>query len=79
MLTKAVPVDSVKPDKPTSRRGRAHRYREVAQILSCSERHIIREVQSGRLKATRLGGRVVRIFDDSLDQYLDLVRSEGAA
>ena len=55
-------------------RGRAHRYREAAQILNCSERHIIREVRSGRLKADKLGERVVRIFDDSIDSYLEHVR-----
>ena len=58
-------------------RGRAHRYREAAQVLNCSERHIIRLVRSGKLKADRLGARVVRIFDDSIDEYLASIRSQG--
>ena len=51
-------------------RGRAHRYREAAQILNISERTVIREVRKGRLKADRLSERVVRIFDDSIDDYV---------
>ena len=56
-------------------RGRAHRYREAAQILNVSERHIIRLVRSGRLKADRLGARVVRIFDDELDRFVASART----
>jgi|RhiMetdeSRZDD1v2_1073273.scaffolds.fasta_scaffold138762_3 excisionase family DNA binding protein len=58
-------------------RGRAHRYREVAQVLNCSERHVIRLVRGGQLRADRLGARVVRIFDDSIDEYLASIRSQG--
>jgi excisionase family DNA binding protein len=62
----------------TSRpRGRAHRYREVAEILNCSERHVIRLVRQGALRADRLGPRVIRIFDDSIDQYVASVREAG--
>jgi excisionase family DNA binding protein len=56
-------------------RGRAHRYREAAQVLNCSERHIIRLVRSGKLKADRLGDRVVRIFDDELDRFVASARN----
>jgi excisionase family DNA binding protein len=56
-------------------RGRAHRYREAAQVLNCSERHIIRLVRSGKLKADRLGARVVRIFDDELDRFVANARN----
>ena len=56
-------------------RGRAHRYREAAQILNVSERHIIRLVRSGRLKADRLGARVIRIFDDELDRFVASARN----
>jgi excisionase family DNA binding protein len=56
-------------------RGRAHRYREAAQVLNCSERHIIRLVRSGKLKADRLGARVVRIFDDELDRFVASARN----
>ena len=58
-------------------RGRAHRYREAAQILNCSERTIIRKVRSGELKADKLSERVIRVFDDSIDAYLEHVRGEG--
>jgi excisionase family DNA binding protein len=63
----------------TRRRGRAHRYREAAQALNCSERHVIRLVRGGKLRADRLGARVVRIFDDSIDEYLASIRSQGGA
>jgi hypothetical protein len=33
-------------------------------------RTVIREVRNGKLKADRLSERVVRIFDDSIDQYV---------
>jgi excisionase family DNA binding protein len=56
-------------------RGRAHRYREAAQVLNCSERHIIRLVRSGKLKADRLGARVVKIFDDELDRFVANARN----
>ena len=56
-------------------RGRAHRYREAALILNVSERHIIRLVRSGKLKADRLGARVVRIFDDELDRFVASARN----
>jgi excisionase family DNA binding protein len=59
-------------------RGRAHRYREVAEILNCSERSVIRLVRQGLLRADRIGPRVVRIFDDSIDQYAASVREQGA-
>jgi len=59
-------------------RGRAHRYREVAEILNCSERSVIRLVRQGLLRADRIGRRVVRIFDDSIDQYVASVREQGA-
>jgi excisionase family DNA binding protein len=59
----------------TSRpRGRAHRYREAAELLNCSERQVIRLVRSGVLRADRLSERVVRIFDDSIDAYIERVR-----
>jgi excisionase family DNA binding protein len=45
-----------------NKRGRAHRYSEVAKMFDVSERTIIREVRSGRLKAYRLGARIVRIL-----------------
>jgi|GEM_PF-884852 len=59
-------------------RGRAHRYREVAEILNCSERSVIRLVRQGLLRADRIGPRLVRIFDDSIDQYVASVREQGA-
>ena len=55
-------------------RGRAHRYREAAQILNVSERQVIRLARRGVLKADKLSERVVRIFDDSIDAYLEHVR-----
>jgi excisionase family DNA binding protein len=58
-------------DSPTSRtRRRGHRYRDVAKILNCSERHVIREVQAGKLKVVYIGQRSPRIFDDALDAYV---------
>lgn len=58
-------------DTPTTRsRGRAHRYKSVAKILDVSVRHVIREVQAGKLKATYIGERSPRIFDDALDAYV---------
>ena len=55
----------------TRNRGRAHRYGDAAQILGISERQVIREVRAGRLKADKLSERVIRIFDDSLDAYVE--------
>jgi hypothetical protein len=34
-------------------------------------------VRGGQLRADRLGARVVRIFDDSIDEYLASIRSQG--
>jgi excisionase family DNA binding protein len=63
----------------TSRhRGRAHRYRDAAEILKVSERQVIRLVRRGVLRADKLSERVVRIFDDSIDAYLERVRGEHA-
>jgi excisionase family DNA binding protein len=58
----------------TRSRGRAHRYGDVAQILGISEREVIRKVRSGELKADKLSARVVRIFDDSLDAFVERQR-----
>jgi hypothetical protein len=58
-------------------RGRAHRYRGVADILDMSERQVIREVRAGRLKVDYIGPKMPRVFDDSLDEYVK--RSQGGA
>jgi excisionase family DNA binding protein len=58
-------------------RGRAYQYKHVAEILHCSERHVIRLVQRGELRATKLSGRCTRIFDQDLDRYIEKIR--GAA
>jgi excisionase family DNA binding protein len=58
-------------ENPTSRsRGRGHRYQTVAKILDVSVRHVIREVERGKLKVTFVGPRQPRIFDDELDRYV---------
>jgi excisionase family DNA binding protein len=62
-------------ERPGTRsRGRAHSYADVAQILGISEREVIRKVRSGELKADKLSARVVRIFDDSLDAFVERQR-----
>ena len=54
----------------TRSRGRAHTYEEVSRILKISKRQLIREIRAGALKADRLSERVIRIFDDALDEYI---------
>jgi excisionase family DNA binding protein len=61
---------------PTSKRGRAYRYGEVAAMLNVSRRTIEREVERGRLKADTLSARVKRIFDDSIDAYVNRTRGD---
>jgi hypothetical protein len=39
-------------------------------MLNCSERHVMREVQAGKLRVTYIGERSPRIFDDALDAYV---------
>ena len=69
-LEKGVVMQDIK-EIPTSRsRGRAHRYQTVAKILDVSVRHVIREVERGKLKVTFIGPRQPRIFDDELDRYV---------
>jgi excisionase family DNA binding protein len=73
-------VDTPKIAQGESRarkRGRAHKYKDVAEILNCSERHIIRLVHSGELRSTKLSSRCVRIFDEDIEAYLEKIR--GAA
>ena len=67
-------TDTAEP--ATRTRGRAHTYDDAAKIFKVSKRQIIREVRSGRLKADKLSDRVIRIFDDQIDAYAELVRSE---
>jgi excisionase family DNA binding protein len=60
-------------DSPTPtlhNRGRAHRYRDVAKMLNCSSRQVMRLVEAGKLKATYISERCPRIFDDELDKYV---------
>ena len=54
----------------TRRRGRAHKYREVAEILNVSYQHIPRLVRAGKLKATYVGPHAPRIFDNDLDAFI---------
>jgi excisionase family DNA binding protein len=61
-------------DMGTRSRGRAHSYADVAKILQVSEREVIRMVRRGELKADKFSARVVRIFDDSLDAYVERQR-----
>jgi excisionase family DNA binding protein len=61
----------------TRSRGRAHRYREAAKILNVSDRHIIRLIRDGKLKATYLGPRSPRIFDDAIDAYVAAQEGES--
>jgi excisionase family DNA binding protein len=61
-------------EQGTRSRGRAHSYADVAKILGVSEREVIRMCARGDLKADKLSARVVRIFDDSLDAYVERQR-----
>jgi excisionase family DNA binding protein len=54
----------------TRSRGRAHRYRDVAKMLNCSPRSVMRLVESGQLKAVYLGPHSPRIFDADIDAFI---------
>jgi hypothetical protein len=62
----------------TRSRGRAHSYADIAKILQVSEHEVIRKVRSGELKADKLSTRCVRIFDDSLDAFVERQRDKMA-
>jgi excisionase family DNA binding protein len=46
----------------------------VAEILSCSERHVYRLVIEGKLEAIKIGGRAVRISEKSLHDFIETSR-----
>jgi excisionase family DNA binding protein len=54
----------------TRSRGRAHKYREVAQILNVSVEHVYRLIHAGKLRPTYLGPRSPRIFDADIDALI---------
>jgi hypothetical protein len=62
----------------TRKRGCGHTYDDVGRILKISKRQVIREVLAGRLQADKLSTRCIRIFDDSLDAYVERQRDEVA-
>lgn len=43
----------------------------VADILSCSERHIYDLIVEGALTAIKVGGRAVRISEQSLIEFIE--------
>lgn len=43
---------------------------DVAQMLGVSERHVRRQITTGKLKAVKLGGRVL-ILSRDLERYLE--------
>ena len=49
---------------------RANRVRQVADRFNTSERHIWRLIESGELRAQKLGARCTRIFDSEVERYL---------
>ena len=46
----------------------------VAEILSCTERHVYNLVVEGRLEAIKIGSRAVRISEKSLHDFIDTSR-----
>jgi excisionase family DNA binding protein len=62
---------------PISKRGRAHRVRDVAQMLNVSTRTVEREIARGRLRADTLSARAKRIFDDAINEYVERMRGES--
>lgn len=49
---------------------------EVAQILNCSERTVRREIDAGRLRSVKLGGRR-RVFPSDLRSYIEAHKDNG--
>lgn len=46
----------------------------VAGILSCSERHIYRLIEEGKLESIKLGSRAIRISEKSLYDFIAAAR-----
>ncbi len=46
----------------------------VAEILSCTERHVYNLVVEGRLEAIKIGTRAVRISERSLHEFIETAR-----
>jgi excisionase family DNA binding protein len=42
----------------------------VAETLSCTERHVYDLIVEGSLKAIKIGGRAVRISEESLEEFI---------
>jgi excisionase family DNA binding protein len=42
----------------------------VMETLSCSERHVYDLIVEGSLRAIKIGGRAVRISEESLDDFI---------
>jgi excisionase family DNA binding protein len=49
----------------------------VAKRLSVSVRHVRRLIAGGALRATRLGGRAVRVAEDDLSVFVESRRSSA--
>lgn len=43
----------------------------VAETLSCSERHVYDLIVDGSLEAIKIGGRAVRISEESLNDFIE--------
>ena len=55
--------------------GKLHTIPETAEFLQTSTRTVQRLIASGKLRAHRLGGRLVRITDADIAALLDATRS----
>ena len=52
-------------------------YREVAKLLSCSDRHVWTLVNRGQLPAVRLARRAVRIDRRDVVAFIDRVKGKS--
>lgn len=48
--------------------------RKVAEILSCTERHIYDLIVAGSLQAIKVGSRAVRVSEQSLCKFIEKSR-----
>ena len=50
---------------------RVYTTKEVAQILRISESHVCRLIKNGRIEKLPLGQRIIRISENSLNNFLN--------
>jgi len=62
------PKDKPRRSRPATLRGRLLTIKEVAEFLRVSERSVLRYIEAGRLKASKVGWW--RILQSDLDEFL---------